>query len=414
MGFLLLATVVVVVAAIQHRRLSGLREEIASARRAGATSYAESSAFSAGDGGKKEVGALLAEARGLLDVLMNPEGADATRRTDRLMELLSGMDAAAVRSLLEETEESSDGEEMGKRLRRHFSAVNPRESFRLILDDPPDLESKKALLWEFSNWASLDPSGALKWYREAEEKALPLAKEKEVLLAVFTAQTRLDPKRAIENFREHFGKDAGAEIEKDVEQDITRFVSALRSQSERLAFMVALNKNTAANPGDASFRESVVAEISRNLVKEPFDEALAVIDGTFTPEERKKFAQVLAGGGFLNPDTWQRWMSWVVALDLPAERGHPIANMATVVARRPEEFKDPKWLAELPAGHQRDLAVEVYAMISMESDLNEAIRWMNYLPAGEQRRGVAANIAYYLKMKDPAGAEALRKREGVE
>jgi len=391
---------------LQQRKLLTLREEIASARQ---ERIASTGSVEKQDKPRDRDG-LVVEALDLLDVLIAPNAPDLAKRTERLMELLQMADAAAVRSLLGKVGNGSDESDLSKALRWRFSQANPRESFLLGLDDPPSSQLKDVLLWDFRGWANLDPSGALRWYAEAEERNLPLAKEEEMLIAVFAARARLDPKRAIEGFRQHFGVDAGS----GAKLAIPRLVGSLRNQGERMGFMVALNRNTAEDSGHGSFREAVVSELSKALVKEPFDEVSLLVDGTFTAEERVKFARNLTQGGFLNPDTWPRWAPWIAALDLPAERGQPIDTMAVIVARNKKRFKDVQWLADLPAGPQRDLAVESYAMVSLESDLDEAIRWMDYLPAGERRKGVAANVARYLEMKDPAAAEALRSKEGVE
>ncbi|QJE98238.1 hypothetical protein [Luteolibacter luteus] len=402
---LLVAVAAVLLGVLQHRRLVKLRDEIATARLE-ASAPAE---FRESREEEREADDLREEVRSLLDVLNDPNGPGSALRMARLTELLESLDAAAVRSLLDETGDDARGLALKEALRWQFYAANPREAFRLALGDAPDEQAKRAQVGAFIAWANLDPAGVLKWYWDAEKEGLPLAKEEELRVAVFGAQARLDPKRAIEGFRDHFGKDAG----QDAKRAASSLVGGLRSESERMSFMLALNRNTEADPGDGSFRKAVVAELSKTLVEEPFDEASAVIDGTFTKEEREKFAGVLGNGGIFNPDTWRLWMGWVAALNLPAERGQPIANMTTVIARRKEQFKDLTWMAELPAGAQRDLVVETYARIAMESDLQEAVHWLEYLPAGEKRRDVAANVAYYLKMKDPDGAAALRTREGV-
>lgn len=403
---LLVAGGSVLLGAFQQRRLVILRDAIASEERERGT-LAESRAE---EEAPRDPGDLLAEARGLLDVLVTPNSPETASKMMRLMALLEVMDAVAVRSLLDEAGDAAEGIKLKEALRWRFTQANPREAFRLAEDDPPDAQSKIALVGNFVAWANLDPAGVLKWYCEAEEEGLPLAKDKDLRAAVFAAQARLDPKRAIEGFRDHFEKDGGQEAK----GEIPRLVSGLRNQSERMSFMLALNRNTEGNSGDGSFRDAMVSGLSKVLVKEPFDEASSLIDGTFTGEEREKFAKELTQGGFLNSDTWPQWAPWIVALDLPAERGQPIATMAAIVARQKSRFKDTRWLADLPAGPQRDLAVESYAMVSVESDFDEAIRWMGYLPAGERRKGVASNVAFYLERKDPAAAEALRSQEGVK
>jgi hypothetical protein len=408
--FLLAMAGVSVFASFQQRKLATLREEIASAKRGDMKPRAASL-------GKDRDRVItrddaVAEVRGLLDVLAEPDGPEFAGRKKRLAELLAGLDAHGVRRLLEETGEAGERGVIGSRMRELFAKVNPRESFRLGLDDPPGVQSKDDLFRNFAEWAAQDPSGALRWYREAKEKDLPLAKEKRILIRVLAAQARLDPKRAIQEYGEHFGEETGETGTLNIE----RFVDGLRNRSERMAFMVALNKDGRTSPDqeNSKLRDSLVLALSSDLVIDSFEEASAVVDGTFTEEERKKFAMKLVNSHLTNKDAWPQWARWIVALNLPAERGQPLANMAADVARERDAFKDPRWLAELPAGPQRDLAVEVYAMVSLESDIQESIRWLNYLPAGERRRNVAGNAAYYLKMKDPEAAEALRKREGLQ
>lgn len=407
---LLVVAGVSVFAGIQQRKLATLCEEIASARRDDtrprATSFGEhrDRVITRDD--------VLAEVRSLLGVLAEPDGPDVAARKNRLAELLIELDAQSVGPLLEETEHTEEGLVIGTRVRELFGAMNPREAFRLGLDDPADLQSEDRLFGYFAEWAAQDPSGALRWYREAKQKDLPLAKEKRILIRVLAAQARLDPKRAIQEFGDHFGAETGESGTLNME----RFVDGLRNRSEWMAFMVALNKDARTSPdqGNPKLREALVDALSFDLPNDSFEEASAVVDGTFTEEERKKFAMKLVNSHSANEDAWPQWARWIVALDLPAERGQPLANMAANIARKRDVFKDPRWLAELPAGPQRDLAVEVYAMVSLESDIQESIRWLSYLPAGEQRKSVAENVAYSLKLKDPDAAEEFRKREGLE
>jgi hypothetical protein len=333
---------------------------------------------------------------------------DWPQEEEPLEDLMLRMGAGAGKKLLEDPAL----EEPERRvLRQMFVRVNPEQSLLLSMSYPPDEVRDRWITQSFGRWAGADPTTAVRWYRQMEAKSDPVAQLWTVSLDAMNAEATVDPVRAVAKLEQLLTDHPMTSA-----TGLARGFISTKDVNGRIALMNALNAAEMGFAGDAKLKEQwgvVFAEMNRSLIGEPFDDAMAVVDGSYTPEQRREFAKKVPGSNSFEMGAvdFLHWVDWLAGIDLPPDERHPLLGMLNYPS---DPSGEPVWLDQLPEGELKNVAVAHYAREMIYDNPEVAARWLVKLPAGEKRTAIARTIAELLERKDEAAAEAFRKSEGLE
>ena len=167
-------------------------------------------------------------------------------------------------------------------------------------------------------------------------------------------------------------------------------------------FLAALRRATEKHP-DSPFLKTVrndyVSEMINLLPMWPFDSTQALVDGEFTREERLLVAENAAHRSDL--DDKAKWADWFLRID-PAEFDRWVAG-------QPERFKHPviellgdwgrrdaaaasAWLEKVPPGDLRSQAVLEHAWVIADRDPDGAAGYLGELPESTGKQNLVKKI----------------------
>jgi len=344
---------------------------------------------------------------------------------DRLEELLSGMGAATARDLLDELSHAGASERVLKNLRWVYAAMNPSQSLAWdMTEDPgqslawdtaddPRQQREYAIPRDFKAWIHADRAAAVRWFQEQEAKGVSLSSVGRLLDDYMNAEANTDPVRAV------------AEIEKRMDQNpyllraegrVVIGFSADAASGSRIGLINACN--AAAMRPDASdlmvnIRDETVDNLAWAMAGEPFNDASAVADACFLPEQKLKLAEHVSDGISTGAKAWPHWAKWIASLDEPPEKKiHLLDQMVGQNARLPDRFGEPMWLDELPSGSLKDDVVTRYVEIRCQTQPEAAAKWLSRLSADKREEVTAGMVERLRQSIPPEAVEAFMKEAG--
>jgi hypothetical protein len=314
---------------------------------------------------------------------------------DRLEELLAGMGAATVRTLIDDLVRSVGEEQLVENLRGLFHQLAPREALAWSMIEDPGPAREHAVADDFNRWTLADPAAALKWFQEMEAKGDPLASAGRIAEAAFRVRMLEDPAWAVANIERMKLRWPGLLV---VEGGGMAGLSAGPEPRQGIALVDALN--AAADKPDASalirqLRDLSMREMAGGMAIGLFRDAVAVADASFTPEQKWLVAEAVGLNSNLGAQELPQWGQWIATLDGEPDKNilPPLIRVLRQCASSPEKYGEPVWLDALPPGPKREEAVACYIQCVAGNEPEVAARWLTRLPDGEKRQNLMDRLS---------------------
>lgn len=281
---------------------------------------------------------------------------------------------------------------------RIYTDANPVETLKLFGRLPDYPEFTKHLIKAYLRSAINKPGQALAWFEEQSRNGNPIAGNPEMIRASLTAQARVDPTRAVTGMSDltdsHVVEDLGSVLARE-----------FRNAAEHVAFSRALQHVFAKNATSSALteiRKSYAKSLVLGLDDWPFEDAVLLIDGCLTPEERFEAARSLM---FFEKDQEAgNWADWLASLDVPDNNAHPLQSFVGRWA-----LSDPaaalNWLENNASGPAMELGTIGFANYMAERDPQNALRLLGGLAESEKRSNTIQRVRERWRKVDPA-AEA--------
>jgi len=282
---------------------------------------------------------------------------------------------------------------------RIYIDAHPLEALRLFDLLPVYPAFTKQLTTAYLRSAIASPGHAVAWFEEQIWKGNPIAGNPEIIRASLTAQSRIDPTRAVVRMAELVDPEA-------IKSLGHALVIEFRNTAEHLAFARALENGVAINPTSSSLievRANYVKSLVSRLEDWPFEDASLLIDGCLTPEESKLLAarELL----FFEKDRDAgKWAGWLASMEGTASKTHPLAGyVGRWALTHPDAAMN--WLENHASGTARERGVIGFANFMAEKDPRNGMRLLHTLPASEERSTTIQRVRERWRKVDPA-AEA--------
>jgi len=342
------------------------------------------------------------------------EQAEAMADGKVLLAAFAGLDHRAVYQLIHRMKlNESVSTEMRENLPEFFVEImleaNRKEAFAL-LEMLPELANRENFLSQaFYQWASANPTEALRWFTEESKKGNPLAASPGLLNSAMLVLVRVDPARALTH-------DA---IEKwstnpDKEAHLGSSIAAiLHDAREHAAFLAALRHEQEKSPGStalAKIRADYMGELSGRMHEWTFAEASGLIDSEFTPSEKLVAVERISHVGDLAEPAL--WADWFARIEVPEGTRHPLL-ICVDVWMRSDSVAAGRWLEQAPSSDIKDHLVFNYAFLLMDKDPPSAMQWALKLADDKLRIRALKELAAKWQSKDPPAAAAFAKEHGM-
>ncbi len=354
--------------------------------------------------------------------LYTPDQATRRRMADQ-MDRIMALDGAQLKILIDELR--ADVTTRGDLI--HFAIGlllkdRPQDALAILTDSPEMLElarrpiqgglTSNAISESLRNWAALNPTAALDWFRENGDKLGPFAGSAKAALVFSIAEK--DTAAAAGLIRE--SNDAPG-----------RFLAGLNvafvTPEQRLSLLALVQEyeagSTNRNPEEPAFIE----ELQGLLLGSPwgsnndfadFDFSTGWMDANLSADRIE--AIMRHSGHRLRKEDHGRWIEWIGGRLPTDSASDEIRHLSREWTQR-----DPRgiaaWLDSSPDGPGKEMAIRAYAETLAAHDPRSAARWAETLPPGSEREATLVRIHQDWPKDEPAeaaAAAAFAAEHGIE
>jgi hypothetical protein len=267
------------------------------------------------------------------------------------------------------------------------------------------LNRERAVTTALRNWAALDLTAALGWFRQ-QGGTLPenLAAEakRSLVLGVM-------------------GQDSGRGLSLITELGLApgEFMSYLgwasKTTEQRGATLAALRDFVAALPEESTRKQTAGAGVKAltqaAAAQGPEAASEWVQQGRLTPEEVGIAADTIAR--LAQDQDAGQWIEWMAA-NLPADQANQRVSTMLRFWTGQHHRAATAWLNGLPASPLRDQSVRIFAETVAPYEPETAVKWAATLPPGTDRDASLRRIHQTWSKQDPAASAVSAKVHGIE
>jgi len=277
-----------------------------------------------------------------------------------VLELLAGLGGGSIVRLIDEikadtTLDPSIREDAERRVIEQYGEASPEQAIALVNEMPSFPGRDSFVISRFGVWAMTDPADALHWFLNESAAGNPVTDLGAMRCQIPAIEARIDPAKAVD-----FALRQNENILDSAFDAFTLQNSGPRRGSEYSGLVHALNeagKRSEDAEAVARIRVKCIRFISDRLESASFTEASAVVDGGFSPEEKKAFiARISSNNAHDEPE---KWASWAMTSPEPVGKKHPLVRLlGDWMQQDPVAARD--WLDQAPEGELKRFLVAKY------------------------------------------------------
>ncbi len=347
----------------------------------------------------------------------SPDPATRRRMADQ-MDRIMALDGRQLKILIDELSADWSADDTTRGDLIHFAIGlllkdRPQDALAILTDSSEMLElarrksaglTKNGIFGSLRNWADLDPEAALNWFRENGGKLGPFSGSAKAAL-VFSAAGR-NPASAADLI--HKLGDTPDNLIPGLVGAFGYMSPEFKTPEHRLSLLALIRECQAGAAGRNPEDPALTAGLRELLFgmhgdRRDFDFSAAWMDANLTPGQIEAMMQGIAHR--VREEDRGRWIEWI-GEKLPAAKArHEIRDLSANWTRQ-----DPRgvasWLASVPEGPGKEMAIRGYAETLAAHDPRSAARWAVTLPPGSEREATLVRIHQDWPKDQPAEAAA--------